>query len=320
MIRSGTALAAVAAAGLGLGVGPALAVYPERPITYIVPYSAGSSSDVSTRTWQPYMEKCLGEGASIVVENHPGAGGTLGFSLLSSAEPDGYTMGNMTVPNFITAEFTNDVPWEDDSFQWIGTVIGNSSTLSVRKDSEIKTVEDFLKLAKESKEQINIGVGGVGGDDHIAAIQLIAQTGAPITAIPFGESALTRAALLGGHVQTVILSNAETARFRDEIQPLAVASAERTPLLPDVPTFRELGMDFVAGSVHILTAPKGVPEDIVAKWRTCLEQVNANSELQAEITKRSLPLLPKNAAEVQEFVDESRENLTKLWEASPWIK
>jgi tripartite-type tricarboxylate transporter receptor subunit TctC len=304
----------------GLGASPALAQYPERPITYIVPYSAGSSSDISTRTWQPFMEECLGNDASIVVENHPGAGGALGFARLAAAAPDGYTMGNVTVPNMITAGFTQEVPWDQDSFEYIGGVIGNSSTLSVRNDSQFQTVQDFLDHAKNSSSQVNVGVGGIGGDDHIAAVQLIASTDVPLTAVPFGESALTRAALLGGHVETVILSNAETARFRDEIRPLAVASAERTPLLPDVPTFRELGLDFVAGSSHILAAPKGVPEDILAKWRTCLDEIVANPEVQAAITERSLPLRPMNAEEARAFVEESRTDLTQLWEESPWIK
>ncbi len=87
-------------------------------------------------------------------------------------------------------------------------MIGNSSTLSVRKDSELNTLDDFLKSAKASPTPVNIGVGGVGGDDHIAAVQLMVASGINATVIPFGESALTRAALLGNHVQVVVSSDA----------------------------------------------------------------------------------------------------------------
>lgn len=312
-------LSTVAACALLAGTGQAFAEYPDKPITYIVPYSAGSSSDVSTRTWQPYMEKCLG-GATIIVENHPGAGGVVGFTKLATSDPDGYTMGNVTVPNVITAGFTQKLAYQDDSFQLIGTMIGNSSTLSVRKDSELNTLDDFLKSAKASATPINIGVGGVGGDDHIAAVQLMVASGINATVIPFGESALTRAALLGNHVQVVVSSDAETARFREEMKPLAVASTARAPLLEDVPTFKEVGLDFIGGSAHILAAPKGVPEEIVSKWKTCLEQIAADPEVKDAITKRALPFNHMNADQVQTYFVDSRQKLGDLWKASPWIK
>jgi tripartite-type tricarboxylate transporter receptor subunit TctC len=312
-------LSIVAAVAVLAGAGPAFADYPEQPITYIVPYAPGSSSDVSTRTWQPYMEKCLG-GATMIVENHPGAGGLVGFTKLANSKPDGYTFGNVTVPNVITAGFTQELSYKDDSFQLIGTMIGNSSTLSVRKDSEINTLDDFLKFAKGSATPVNIGVGGVGGDDHIAAVQMMAASGISATVIPFGESALTRAALLGNHVQVVVSSDAETARFRDEMKPLAVASPARAPLLEDVPTFKEMGLDFVGGSAHILAAPKGVPDEIVSKWKSCLEEMAVNPDVKAEITKRALPFNHMNADQVQKYFVDSRQKLTDLWKASPWIK
>ena len=147
---------------------PALAEYPERPITYIIGYRAGGASDIAIRTWAPFMEKCLGNGAALVIEMRPGAGGSIGMTDLALAAPDGYTMGQTTVPDLISQRFGKDPKWSKDSFDYIGNISGASSTLTVRQDSEFKSFADFFAAAKAGPAPLKIGIGGIGNDDHLA--------------------------------------------------------------------------------------------------------------------------------------------------------
>src|SRR3712207_4881313 len=110
-------------------VAPAFAAYPERPVTLLIPFSPGGGSDTGARTYQPFLERCLG--GEVVIVNKPGAGGELGFAELAKATPDGYLIGYLNMPNMATAPIVKDAPWSIDSFAYIGNVIGSRVTLSV---------------------------------------------------------------------------------------------------------------------------------------------------------------------------------------------
>src|SRR5262245_26435791 len=133
-------LAAVAAASVSMAAGSALADYPERPVTYIVPYGAGGGNDTGTRTWAPYLEKCLGQ--PVVVVNKPGAGGALGFAELANPAPDGYTLGSVATPNMPLGAITKNPPaYTIDSFTYISNVYGSNSTLSAKKGGRFTTLD-----------------------------------------------------------------------------------------------------------------------------------------------------------------------------------
>jgi tripartite-type tricarboxylate transporter receptor subunit TctC len=305
---------------LALCVGAAQAEYPEKPITFIIGYRAGGSSDIAARTWAPYMEKCLGNGASILVEMRPGAGGSIGMTDLALAAPDGYTMGQTTVPDLISQRFGKEPKWSKDSFDYIGNISGASSTLTVRTDSELKTFQDFLDSAKASATPLNVGIGGVGNDDHLSGLRLIELSGVKFNLIPFGSGADTRLALLGGHVDLALMSSGEFGRDITDIRPLAIAREERSPALPDTPTFRELGLDVVMGSRLLLAAPKGLPAAALAKWRDCVAQVTSDKDFIAAAEQRAVPLLPMTADQTRAFVEETDAALTSMWAKEPWIK
>ena len=201
-MRTAIALASLVAASLAAG--PALADYPERPIDCIVPYSAGGGTDIGVRTWQPYMEKCIG--GTIVVINRPGAGAVVRMAELAGSAADGYTLGGTNTPNVYTTDIAGDVPYTLDSFAFLGTLIGGRSTIVVREDSPIKSIADLIEHAKANNGEVKVGLSALGGDDHFMLQQVSQASGLKFSYIPMSNSPTIRAALMGGHIDITAMS------------------------------------------------------------------------------------------------------------------
>jgi len=315
-----TFLTLAGAAALALFATAASAEYPERPITVINPNSAGGGTDVGIRTWQPYVEACLGEGAALVPTAMPGAASAVGITALAKAEPDGYTIGMANMPNLVTNNLSKPDQPSFEEFVWLGNIIGVNSTLNVRKDSQFKTLAEAIEYIKGSSTPVNVGMGGVGADDHLVGLQLQKLLGVTLNFIPFGSGADSRNALLGGQVEFSLMSNVEAAGFRDEIRPLAIAAEERSDLFPEAPTFKEQGIDLVGGSTHVIGAPKGFPEEALAKWRECIQVAGKDPKFHEDAKKRSLSLNVMTGEETEAFIRAQHKLLSELWANDPWIK
>jgi tripartite-type tricarboxylate transporter receptor subunit TctC len=315
-VRRTTSLAAFGAAlAIAAGVSVAAAEYPDRPITFLVPFGAGGGTDVGVRTYAPYLEKCLG--GTMVVENKPGAGGQVGFAQLATSEPDGYLISTLNAPNVEVGAITG-TSYKLDQFELLGNIVGTNVTLSVSKDSDIKTLEDLIKAAKASPTPMNLGTASIAADDHLMALRFAKLADVKFTTLPLESAGNVRNAVIGGHVQVGSLSNNETAPFLDQLTVLAVASEKRVPELPDVPTFRELGYDLVAGSNHVLGTRAGVPEDIRAKLAGCIEQVVKDPAFLADAQKRKVSINFMNAEQVKAFIAKEEADLRALWASDPW--
>lgn len=305
------------AAAACLVCGPAMADYPERPITFIVPFSAGGNADLGVRTAEPYLEACLG-GKDIVVINKPGAGGAIGFAEIAAASPDGYTIGVINTPNFYSYPIVKETPWQADSFDLLGSLVGSVSTIDVRPDNPIKSLQDFIQFAKKGEKPVVVGVPGIGGGDHLAMLRFADATGVNFTYVPFTDGPLVRNALLGHHIDIAVMSEVNAAEFKTEITPLATARAKRGGLLPDTPTFRESGVDLVASSQHIFAAPAGLPAEIRDKLIGCIDKIVEDPAFLADAKKRSVLLLPMSAAQIKDYVADENAFYKKLWQTTPW--
>lgn len=304
--------------GAGLIAGPALADYPERPVNFIVPYGAGGGTDTGVRTWQPYMEKCLG--GTIVVINRPGAGAVIGMAELAAAAPDGYTLGGTNTPNVYTTDIAGDVPYTLDSYAFLGTLVGGRSTIVVREDSPIKSIADLIEHAKANNGEVKVGLSALGGDDHFMLQQLSQASGLKFTYIPMTDSPTVRTALMGGHIDITAMSHAEAASSKGEVRPISVANDERVDIWPDTATLREQGYDITQGSNHVISAPAGTPAEALDKWASCIETVAKDESFRADAQKRSVPLVVMNRAEVNDFIKKDEQILKALWESDPWVK
>ena len=169
--------AIVAAAGLTTAV--AAAEFPAKPVTIIVPFSAGGGTDITTRTLAGPMAEALG--IEIIVKNTAGAGGTIGAAETARANADGYTIGMMPVGPMTTQPHLRKLPYDPDSFDYICQAYSAPSSLVVRKDSAFNTLQDMLDYAKANPGELNYGVQAVGSIPHVAGLGLAVASGAEFT-------------------------------------------------------------------------------------------------------------------------------------------
>jgi tripartite-type tricarboxylate transporter receptor subunit TctC len=237
--------------------------FPTRPVTLIVPWPAGGSTDIGMRALANATEKHLGQ--PIVIENRAGAGGTIGpGGMASSAKPDGYTVSQLPITVFRMPfiQKTSFDPTKD--FTYIIHVTGYTFGVVVKSDSPWKTFQEFLADAKANPGKIDYGSPGVGTSLHITMEQIAKQQGIKWTHIPFKGNAENMNALMGGHIHAVAdstgwgpLVNAGTFRL------LVTWGAERTKNWPHVPTLKETGINMVSNSPFGIGGPKGMDPAVV---------------------------------------------------------
>lgn len=254
----------------------AAASYPSRPVTVIVPFPAGVGVDAVMRTMQPRLGALLGQ--PIVVENKPGAGGNIGHDLVARAPKDGYTLLG-TASNFVANpslyRSTTYDPVRD--FTPIAGLIRTPSVLVVPADSPVKSAADLIARAKASPGTLNYASGGSGSMAHLAAELFKKYAGIDMVHVPYKGSPEIMTSLLGGQTQLSfpILVSVLPQLRAGKLRPLAITSAKRSPLLPDVPTMHEVLKEngYEIESENGLVAPAGVPPAIIAKLNAAVVKV-----------------------------------------------
>lgn len=259
------ALVALAACSTGAAPGLAQAQqpYPNRPITLIVPWPAGGSTDRHLRTVAELAGKQLGQ--NVIVENKPGGGGTLGPGTMAlTAKPDGYTiaqypLGMLRIPHM------QKVQWDPlKDFSFIIGLSGYTFGFTVRADSPYKTFNDYIEAARKAPRQINYGSTGTGSSPHLLMEELADNAKVELTHVPFKGNADLMQALLGGHVMAQSDATGWD-KFVDngQMRLLVTFGDKRTKRWPNVPTAKDLGYGVVSTSPYGLVGPKGMDPAIV---------------------------------------------------------
>src|SRR3989440_9967569 len=246
--------------------GPALAAepYPDRPITLIVPYAAGGSSDVLARLIGERWSKSLGQ--PIVIDNRAGAGSRLGTEMAAKSAPDGYTLLLAVMPHTITPAIQHGVQYDPvRDFTPIGLIGTASMFFFVNPAVKAETARDFVALAKANPEKITIASGGIGSATHLTAELFQARTGIKLVHVPFRGAGPAMNDLVAGHVQSAFTTLATASSVLDRVRALAVASETRSPTRPSIPTLRETGMDLIVEHWWGILAPAGLPRAIAAR-------------------------------------------------------
>lgn len=303
---------------LVLAAGAALAEYPEKPITVIVGYSAGGGTDVMARTTMPFIEKYLGNGASIVVKNMPGASGQIGITEVATSDPDGYTLGTFNLPGMMARTLDRVAEYDRGSFTYLANVVNDPNVIVSSKGSGIESMEDLIAKAQENPRAITVGMSSLGGDDHFLLIKLQKATETEFTVVPFQGSAPARTAVMGGHVAVGIFNVSEVAKFQGELNVLGIAQAERSNFAPEVATFKEQGFDLMNGSMRGVVAPKGLPEDVTAKLLDAFEKAAADPEFVAAMAATANPVQVVTGDDFQTLTGELYDLAKETWETTPW--
>ncbi|MBV1777779.1 tripartite tricarboxylate transporter substrate binding protein [Paeniglutamicibacter sp. ABSL32-1] len=285
--------------------------FPSKDVRLIVPWAAGGSGDLTARTIAPLLEKDLG--VNVIVENKPGANGSVAYNWLAEQAPDGYNLAMMGV-EVATLQFM-DYDIKPENYAPIGQGSSGPGAIAVPVDSPFKTLDDLIEAAKAKPGEVTFSSPGIGSvwDSPAAGLQQLA--GIKLTSVPFDGSAPSIAAAASGKVDFSIdaIGSQKIQVDGGHLRYLATLTEERDPNNPDVPTTKELGIDLQNASWVGIMAPKGTPEDTVKKLSDAMEKATADAGYQDVIKSSNLVPTFKNSAEMATFIQDEAKRY------GPWI-
>jgi len=279
--------------------------YPARAITMVVPFPPGGVADIVGRPLAAMMEKSLKH--PVVIVNRTGAGGALGMREVAKAAPDGYTilMGLSSISIFPVSERVNgkQPSYELKDFAPIALVTADPTVLVVRADSPYKTVKDFVEAAKAKPGKINYSSSGVYGTLHVAMEMFANAAGVQLFHVPYGGGGPAITALLGGQVEASAQGPAAAiGQIRGgKMRALAGWGTERLKLLPDLPTFKELGYDVEFYIWSGVFAPAATPGPVVSKLREAVKAAATSEDFKHAMEKVSTPVSYLDAPEFAKY-------------------
>ncbi len=308
--------AAVVALGAShFGAAHAQEAYPSKPIRIVVPYPAGGTTDQLARAIQQPLQELLGQ--TVIVDNKAGAGGTLGTDIVAKAAPDGYTLVFGNSGPSATASLLRKLPYDVlKDFRPLSTVVTVPMILAVAADSPHKTLKDFVAWARLQGTTLNYGSTGIGGSSHLAGEFFNERAGTKFQHIPYSGGAPLVTAFAGGQVHMAFVTGLDGAAMvqAGRIRYLAVATAQRTDVLPGLPAIAEDVPGFASSVWFGLLAPRGIPDEIAAKLNAAIASAVARPEVRKLFVERNVEPISSTP---QEFEKRIRDEL-ELW--APVIK
>lgn len=297
-------------AGLGCDSGAAAAAYPEKPVTMIVPFPAGGRTDLTARVVAQHLSKHIRQ--TVVVVNKPGAGGVLGAREVAAAPPDGYTLG-MFSSAVVTAQYTVATPTNLADYAPIAVVNIDPMALAVKFDAPWKTLVELVSYAQTNPGKLRVGMIP-GASAQIFAGGFSKMANAKTVYVPFKGDADGVFALAGGHIEAHVAVPVSYKALSEakKIRILGIAATQRSHLYPEIPTFRENGVDFVIGSFHIVFAPKGTAADVQAELVQALAKTMQEPELKGQMAAANLGLAYMDQKETARFLVQQDELNRKL--------
>jgi tripartite-type tricarboxylate transporter receptor subunit TctC len=293
--------------------------FPNRTITLVIPFAPGGSTSIVGRVIADRMSQLLGE--SIVVDNRPGAGGTVGTKLVAKSEPDGYTLllgytGTLAIGPSLYKNVGYD-PRKD--FAPIGMIGHAPNSLVVHPSFPAKTVAELIGYAKAHPGKVNFGSAGVGTVSHICGEYFAQAAGITLVHIPYKGTAPALTDVLGGHIPMAFapIPAAHANVSGGLLRALAVTSASRSTLLPDVPTISESGLPgFDISLYYGLVAPAGTPRAVIDKLNKELKAALASEEVKKQLSQDGTEITPGTPEDYAAFIDKDEKKWSQLLKAS----
>jgi tripartite-type tricarboxylate transporter receptor subunit TctC len=259
--------------------------YPNRSITVIVPFPAGGPSDVVARIVVEAMGRTLGQ--TLVIENVGGAGGIIGSGRVAAAAPDGYTLLAGSMGSHVAAPvLTPNIRYDSaQDFIPIGPTAHSPAVIVARKDFPAKDLKEFVTLLKASGETMKQGHGGIGASSHMACLLFNSEIGVKPASIAYRGSNLAMNDVIGGHIDYLCEQSVSVAEQvkSGAVKGYAVSAETRLAALPDVPTAKEMGVNYMMSIWAGIFAPKGTPAAVVARLATALDKALDDDRVSARI-------------------------------------
>ncbi|PIE55339.1 MAG: recombinase RecA [Dethiosulfovibrio peptidovorans] len=302
-----------------MSAAPLWAQYPEKPVEVIVAFQPGGGTDIAARTVFKFAEKYFGQSFAII--NKPGASGEIGWTAIANAKPDGYTIGFINPPAFLMIPIQRKgCKYALEDFDLIGNIVMDPGVIGVRPDSPFKSLKDLMTAAKKKTNAVSIAYTGPGTSEAMLLSRLEQQDSVTLNKVPFDGSAPGMVALMGGHVDAVAMNVSETYTYLQDgnLRLLGIGSPERDTTVPDVPTYKEQGYDFLQIALRGVAAPKGFPKDALKAIESAIEKALADPEFKAKAEQLQMPVHYMNAEKYTTFLQDIDKDLSKQWKSNPW--
>lgn len=290
------------------------AKFPEKgkAIHLMVHWAAGGSTDVGARILASGLEKELG--VPVLVVNKPGAGGQIGYTALTLAKPDGYTIGSTNFPSAISSylDASRKATYNRGSFELLALHVIDPTLIAVRADSPFKTLQELIDFARANPRKLRAPTSGIQSDEHFAALLLEELTGAKFARVHFTGSAPAGMAVLAGKIEVYVGNVGDPQVRGDELRVLGIMDRKRSPFFPEVRTFEEQGIKLSFSSSRGFSAPAGTPKEIVNILSNAIRNVIKTEDHQQRIAKMGLTLRFMDPDEYSKYWDEMEARLRGL--------
>ena len=280
--------------------------YPQRPITFVVPYAPGGSTDIMTRIVQEKLSARLGQ--PVVIDNRPGATGNVGGAFVANSRPDGYTM---LVQSTVIGMFPHVLPSLSydplKGFAMVGTIAESPTIIAVSASSKIRSMADMVALAKQKPGGLNIGTGGAGSPAHLVAEQMAKLNGFKVTHVAYRGTAPAVTDLLGGTLDAVSVSIGAIQAFlvSGQARAVVIASPTRSAINPNLPTTKDAGFAVMNGGVRFfLGAPAGTPRPVIDRVAKELDLVLQDPVVVAALEKAGFDVVRSTPEQTQAMLQE----------------
>jgi len=308
----------VALAAVFWAAAAAAQAWPSKPVRVVVPFTAGSATDILARTFAQKLQEYWGQ--SVIVDNRPGAGGTIGTGIVAKSPPDGYTLLVHSAAYAVNPSIYPDLPFDTlKDFVEIAPLGGQPNVLVVAPASGIKSVSDLIAQAKAKPGQFNYGSAGTGSGTHMNAEKFKLATGIDAVHVPYKGTPEALTDTMAGRV-TYFFSpiSAALPNIREgKLVALAVSTAKRSSVLPNVPTIAESGLPGFDYNLWIgMFAPAGTPADIVDKIAKDLAKVMQLPDVKERLAGMGAEAMPMSQTEFTKFVNDEIADAAKVVKAA----
>jgi putative tricarboxylic transport membrane protein len=283
-------------------VAPALAqTCPEKNINYWQAFPAGGESDLSARHQQVVLKKKC-PAIETIIQYKPGAGGGLMWAQMNQLAGDGANIVGINLPHIVFQPIEGQVQYKTEDVTPVYWFHYTPDALVVQESSPIKTFQDFVKAAKAEPGKISLGGSGLNSANHAAHERMNAAFGFKTTYVPFKGTGDMTTAVIGGHVGGAMSYTAFAINNKGKVRALAVAMEKRHPLLPDAPTFRELGVDWVDGAYRGIGVPKATSAEVKKRLSDLWRALNTDPEMRELAAKSGFELVNVGVNDMDAFM------------------
>jgi tripartite-type tricarboxylate transporter receptor subunit TctC len=296
-------LAAGAAVAASMAL-PARAAYPDKPVRYIIAFAPGGESDIVARLQQEVWRKKYAH--ELVIESKPGAGGALAWSQLNGFPGDGYTVMGTNLPHIVLQPLEGNVQYKTDDITNVIFFNYTPDAIVVRSDSPFKTYQDFVAAAKADPGKLNLAGSGTNSANHAAHERLNQAAGIKTTYVAFKGTGDLVASLLGAHVDGAMSYSSLALLQKGKTRLLAVATPQRLAYFADVPTFREVGIDWVDGAYRGVGMPKSTPEDLRRQVSSSFSEISKDADYRRKMTEQGLEIVDVTYDKMPAFIEERK--------------